>query len=124
MDQRPRGIVVAALLMVAFGMAEVTTGFTHNFFGISTTMGTTSAYIGAGIGVVYAAAGLLVLSMKRRAAVLAIVLLITDIIGRIAMVSTGLYPVESLKQILAMILGTSIVAAFAVYIRLKWSFFR
>jgi len=57
--------------------------------------------------------------MKRRAAALAIVLLIADIIGRISMVVTGLYPVESLKQTLAIIFGTSIVAAFAVYIRLK-----
>jgi hypothetical protein len=119
MDQSPRGIVVAALLMVTFGTAEVTTGFTHNFVGISAAMGTTSAYIGAAIGVLYATAGLLVLSMKRRAAALAIVLLIADIIGRISMVVTGLYPVESLKQTLAIIFGTSIVAAFAVYIRLK-----
>jgi hypothetical protein len=49
-EQSRRGIVVAALLMVAFGMAEVATGFTHNFFGVSTAMGTASAYIGAGIG--------------------------------------------------------------------------
>lgn len=68
MDQSQREIVVAALLMVTFGIAEVTTGFTHNFFGISTSMGTTSAYIGAAIGVLYAADGLLVLTMKRWAA--------------------------------------------------------
>jgi hypothetical protein len=68
-------------------------------------------------------AGLLILSMKRRAAALAIVFLIADIIGRIAMVVTGLYPVDSFKQILAIILGTSIVAVFAVYVRLKWSSF-
>ena len=121
---RPRGIVVAALLMITFGLAEVTTGFTHNFFGLSTAQVTTSAYAGAAIGVLYAMAGLLVLSLKRRAAALAIVLLIADIIGRIAMVATGLYPVDSFKQTLAMITGTSIVAGFAAYIRLKWSSFR
>ncbi len=120
---RPLGIVVAAVLMIAFGLAEVSTGLTHNFFGVSTSEVTAAAYAGAAIGVLYAAAGLLILSMKRRAAALAIVLLITDIIGRIAMVVTDLYPVDSFKQISAIILGTSIVAGFAVYIRLKWSSF-
>jgi hypothetical protein len=122
-QNRPRGIVVVALLMIAFGIAEVKTGLTHNFFSISTAKVTTSAYAGAAIGILYAMAGLLILSMKRWAAALAIVLLIADIIGRIAMVVTGLYPVDSFKQILAIILGTSIVALFAVYIRLKWSSF-
>jgi hypothetical protein len=61
--------------------------------------------------------------MKRWAAATAIALLIADIIGRVAMVVTGLYPVDSVMQTLAIILGTSIVAVFAVYIKLKWSSF-
>ena len=122
-QNRPRGIVIVALLMIIFGLAEVITGFTHNFFGISTATMTTSAYVGAAIGVSYAVAGLLILSMTRRAAALAIVLLIADIIGRIAMVVTGLYPVGSFRQMFAVILGTAIVAGFAVYIRWKWSSF-
>jgi len=122
-QNRPRGIVVVALLTITFGLAEVTTGFTHNFFGISTASVTASVYAGAAVGVLYAMAGLLILSMKKRAAAIAIVFLIAVIIGRIAMVVTGLYPVDSFKQILAIIVGTSIVAVFAVYIRLKWSSF-
>jgi hypothetical protein len=121
--KRPRGIVVAALLMIAFGLAEVTTGLTHNFFGLSTVGGTASAYAGSAIGVLYAVAGLLILSMTKRAAAIAIVLLIADIIGRIAMVGTGLYSVDSVRQAFAIMLGTIIVAAFAVYIRSKWSSF-
>ena len=120
---RARGIIIVALLMIAFGLAEVYTGLTHRFFNLSTAKVATSAYAGAAIGILYAMAGLLILSMRRWAAALAILLLITDIIGRIAMVLTGLYPVDSFKQILAMILGTLIVAIFAVYIRLKWSSF-
>ncbi len=122
-QSRPRGITIAALLMVVFGLAEVTTGFTHRFFGLSTAQVTVSTYVGAGIGVLYAVAGLLILSMKKRAAAVALVLLIADIVGRIGMVVTGLYPVDSFKQIFAIILGTSIVAVFAVYIGLKWSMF-
>jgi hypothetical protein len=109
--------------MIVFGLAEVVTGLTHNFFGIFTAKATASAYAGVAIGACYALAGLLVLSMRRLAAALAIVLLIADIIGRAAMVATGLYPLGSWKQIFSMTLGTSIVAAFAIYIRLKWSSF-
>jgi len=59
--------------------------------------------------------------MKKRAAALAIVLLIVDIAGRIGVVVAGLYPVDSPKQVLAIILGTSMVAVFAAYIGLKCS---
>ena len=125
MNQRPpQGIIVVALLMITFGLAEVTAGLTHSFFGISTAKGTTSAYAGATIGVLYAVAGLLILTMSRWAAALAIALLIADIIGRIGMVVTGLYPAGSFEQNLAIIVGTSLVAVFAFYIRLRWSSFR
>ena len=106
--------------MIVFGLAEVTTALTHRFFGLSTAEVTLSTYMGAAIGVLYTVAGLLVLSMKKRAAAVAIVLLIVDIVERIGMVVTGLYPVDSFKQIVAIILGTSMVAVFAVYIGLKW----
>ena len=109
--------------MLAFGLAEVVTGLTHTFFGISTSRSTASACAGVTIGALYALAGLLILPMKRRAAALATVLLIADIVGRVAMVATGLYPLDSWKQTFAMTLGTSIVATFAIYIRLKWSSF-
>jgi len=123
-QNRPRDIVIIALLMIAFGLAEVVTGLSHNFFGISTAKVTASACAGVAIGILYALAGLLILSMKRRSAALAIVLLIADIAGRVAMVVTGLYPLDSWKQTFAIILGTSIVAAFAIYIRLRWPSFR
>lgn len=120
---RPRGIFIVSLLMIVFGLAEVYTGLAHRFFNLSTAKVETSAYAGSAIGFLYTAAGLLILSMKRWAAALAILLLIVDIIGRIAMVVMGLYPIDSLKQILAMILGTSIVALFAIYIKMKWRSF-
>jgi hypothetical protein len=57
----PRGVTVVAFLMILFGLAEAATGFTHEFFGLATEDCTTSAYAGATIGVLYAAAGLLAL---------------------------------------------------------------
>jgi hypothetical protein len=123
-QSRPRGITIIALLMISFGLAEVITGFTHNLFGIHTTQGTMSAYAAAALGVLYAISGLLILTMSWRAALSAIALLIAVIAGRIAMVVMGLYPIDSFRQVIAIILGTSIAAGFAIYIGLKRSAFR
>jgi hypothetical protein len=122
-QNRPRGIVVVALRMIVFGLAEVVTALTHNFVGIVAGISASATYAGGVIGTLYAASGLLILTMRRWAAALAIVFLLGDIIGRIALVVTGSYPTNSFERTLAIITGTVIVAIFAVYIRLKWSFF-
>ncbi|MGO9388682.1 hypothetical protein [Rhodoblastus sp.] len=119
----PRGVTVVAFLMSFFGLAEVATGFTHQFFGLTTATGTTSAYAGASIGVLHAAAGLLVLIMRKWAAALAMVCLVADVVGRIAMVLTGLYPVDSPAQTFAIVTGTAVVVAFAIHILSKWRAF-
>lgn len=72
----------------------------------------------------YAAAGFLILTMRKWAAAFAIVLLIADIIGRGVLVLVGLYPTDSLKNTLSIIAGTIIVAIVALYTRWKWKSFR
>jgi hypothetical protein len=121
---RPRGITIAALLMILFGLAEVGTAFTHNLLGISTSGVNIFTYSAAAIGAFYVAAGLLLLTMKKWAAALAIGLLAADIVGRVALVVAGLYPTDSLKQTFAIIIGTGIVAVFALYIGLRWKSFK
>jgi hypothetical protein len=46
---------------------EVTTGFTHRFFGLSTAQVAISTFLGAVIGVLYSVVGWLILSMTRSA---------------------------------------------------------
>jgi hypothetical protein len=121
---RPRGIVIIALLMIPFGLAEVVTGFTHTFAGITTSHGSAFSYAAATIGACYVAAGVLILTLKKWAAALAIVLLVADIAGRIALVAAGLYPLNSLEQVIAIVFGTAIAAFFAVYVGSRWRFFR
>jgi cytochrome bd-type quinol oxidase subunit 2 len=121
---RPWGIIIVACLMILFGLAEVVTAFTHNFFGISTSQATISSYLVATIGALYVISGLLILRMKKRAVGLAIALLGADIVGRVTMAVTGLYPTDSLKQIFSIIVGTAIVAIFAIYIGLRWKSFK
>ncbi|MGB6430489.1 MAG: hypothetical protein WBF06_07875 [Candidatus Acidiferrales bacterium] len=124
MNHRPtRGIAVAAVLMILFGLAEVATSFTHKFFGIATTAASPGTYIAATIGVLYTLSGLLVLTMKKWAAALAIVFLLTDIAGRAALVGASFYPTNSFRQIFAIITGTVVVALFAIYIGSNWKSF-
>jgi hypothetical protein len=121
---RPFGIIVAAAFTVIAGLAEVVTGFTHNFFGITTSSVTVFTYSSAVIGLCYLAAGLLILTMRRWAAALALVLLGADIVGRIVLVFTGLYPTDSLKNTLSVIAGTVLVALVALYVVWKRKSFR
>jgi hypothetical protein len=122
--KRSRAIVVAASLMVLFGIAEVVTGFTHEFFGITTSEAIISTYASVAIGAFYVVAGLLILTLKKWAATLAIILLGADVAGRIALVVSGFYPVNSLENATGIIAGTIIAVIFAIYIGSKWNSFR
>ena len=120
-----RGITIVAVLMIIFGLAEVATGFTHNFLGlVSTAEADASTYGAVIVGGFYAIGGLLVLIMKKWAAKLAEACLILVVLGRVALVITGLYPLNSLLQTTAIIIGTALAIYFAIYIGLKWRYFR
>jgi len=121
---RPRGITVVAVLTILFGLAEIKSGLTHNFMGLTTTQAEVSTYLGTSLGVLYIVAGLLILTGIKWAATLAIILLATDVIGRIAMVVAGFYPLNSFLQTFAIVVGTSIAAFFAIYIGRNRKFFK
>jgi hypothetical protein len=110
--------------MIIFGLVEMVTGFTHRFLGISTSTATIFTYAAAAVGGFYVASGLLILTMKKWAAVLAIVLLIADVAGRIAIAETRLYPLSSFEQIFALVVGTAIAVIFAIYIAAKWKLYK
>ncbi len=122
-QRRRRDLMVIAGLMILFGLAEVVTSVTHNFFGVNTAEGPSSTVAGAIIGLLYVLSGIFILPFKKWGAILAIVCLAVDVAGRVAMVMTGLYPLDSAKQTFAIILGTLIAAVFAVYIGIKWKKF-
>ena len=121
---RPWGPYIAASLMIIFGLAEVATGFTHNFLGISASSAELFTFSAVVLGSFYVFAGLLVLTMKRLAAAIAIVLLGADVVGRIALVATGLYPLSSTENMIGIVAGTIIAALFAVYLGMKWDLFK
>ncbi len=120
----PIGIFIVAGLMIIFGLAEVVTGFTHQFFGLTTAQLAWATYLGVALGLFYLAGGLLLLTRRHWAAVTAILLLCGDVLGRVGMVVTGLYPLGSFRQDFGIVAGTIIAAFFAVYIALRLKSFR
>lgn len=120
-----QGITIVAILMVLFGLAEIMTGFTHNFIGVVATTATAlSTIIGAMLGAFYFLGGILIFTKRKWAAIVALVLLAGDILGRIAMVLTGLFPVDSFAQTFSIVIGTAIAIFFFIFIGLKWKAFR
>ena len=127
MDKANRhiGITIVAVLMIIFGLAEVATGFTHNFLGlISTAEAAASTYGGVGVGALYAIGGLFLLSMKKWAAIVAEICLLLVVLGRVSLVVVGLYPLNSFLQTFSIIVGTAIAVIFAIYIGVKRKSFR
>jgi hypothetical protein len=123
-NKRPLTITIIALLMILFGIIEVITAFTHNFLGITTSQAALFTYSAVAIGALYIIAGLLILTMKKWAASLAIILLSADVIGRVTLIGIGLYPLNSNEQVFSIIAGTAIAIIFAIYIGLMWNSFK
>ena len=121
---RSWGILVVSVLLILFGLAEVPTPFTHHFFGTPTSRFQSATWLGTATGVAYSIAGFLLLPMRRRLATLSVLLLAGGVLARIAMMAAGVYSMNSFLQSLAMSLGTSFAAFFALFILLKWSSFK
>jgi len=118
MARKSRVILTVAVLMIAFGAAEVITAFRHNFFGLHTQKSVGSIVAGSAVGLLYAAAGALIFRQRRKGLRAALVCLGLDVAGRIAMVICGFFPVATLRQLAGIIAGTVIVIGFGVYL---WS---
>jgi hypothetical protein len=110
--------------MILFGVAEVFTGlFLGHRLGVSEANRTVLAYESPAIGTLYVIGGFLLLTERKWAAGLAEVCLAADVVGRVHLVLTGVYPFVGLAAV-AVVLGTAIAICFGIYIGLKWRFFR
>jgi hypothetical protein len=118
--KRDSVLTVVAALMIVFGMAEGVASFWHPFMTAHIPLAT---YLGAGMGALYFLAGILFITAKKSAAALALCLLAGVILGHVAMVVTDLYPTDSVSQLFAIVLRTSIGCAFFVVVALKWETF-
>ncbi len=106
-------VLVVAALMIVFGVAEVITGFAHDFFGLVTADDALATSIGVGLGLCYVAGGILPLRFTRATVGVAVLLLLVDILGRIAMTLTGMYPLGTPRQVIGIVGGTVLAVLFA-----------
>lgn len=121
--KRTSGILVVAFLMILFGLAEIATGISGSFLGVISARPTLAYTVASvAIGSFYAAAGLLILTMRKWAAGGAICLLIADIAGRFTLIAIGLFPFIGLDAF-SIVAGTAIAAGFAIYIGWHWEKF-
>ena len=117
--KKERAAFIIAILMISFGLAEVVTGFRHEFFGLVTSEDGITTLIGVILGLCYFFAGILLLIFNKRSLTLAIILLLIDVGGRIYMMISGMYPLDSFRQASGIIIGTLIAAAFTVFVFFK-----
>ena len=118
--KRDTVLTVVAALMIGFGIAEAVASFRHSFLTDHIPM---AAYLGAGMGVSCVFGAALLFTAKKSAAVMALCLLAVVILGHVAMVVTDLYPTDSVSQLFAIVLRTSIACSFVVAVALKWETF-
>jgi hypothetical protein len=120
----PKGIRIVGVLMIVFGIAEVATSFTGRFLGgISVPTSTEYTIVAAAAGSCYSLAGLFILTIRKWGAALGIVFLCAELLGRVYLVSAGLYPLSGTDES-AVIAGSIIAILFALYIGLRWNRFR
>jgi hypothetical protein len=110
---------IMAVAMIVFGIAELVTAFRHEFFGLRGAELRSFTAIGCALGLCYVLAGILLLVHSRRALWAATVLLAIDVVGRVALVATGLFPVDTAMQRFGIVAGTVIAAAFGITVGVR-----
>jgi|SRR5208282_2817824 len=123
-QNRPTGITIAAVYAIIAGMGEVIVGFSGNYLGIlSIPLTPAAAYPAAISGVFYILGGLsLFITRKKWGAVLSIIFISAEILGRVYLVAAGLFPINR-SNVFDIIVGAAIAVTVIFYIGWKWKSF-
>jgi uncharacterized membrane protein len=107
---RPLGIVIVAVFAIVAGLAEIMVGFTGNYLGILSTS-IRPAFSTAIVGAFYSLGGLsLLLTRKKLGAVLSIIFIGAEILGRVYLVMTGVAPSNGTDAV-KIVIGAAIALA-------------
>jgi uncharacterized membrane protein len=114
-------IALVSVYAIVSGVGEVVVGVTGNFLSIlSKNLSPSSATVL--VGMFYILAGLSLLTMKKRGAVLSIVFLGAEVLGRLYLVMTGIAPSKG-ADALKIAVGGAIALAIILYVRSQWKEF-
>jgi uncharacterized membrane protein len=121
-QNRPTGITIVAVFAIISGLGEIVVGFTGNYLGIL-SKSIAPAVSTVIIGAFYSLGGLsLLVTRKKWAAVLTIIFIGAEILGRVFLVMTGIAPSNGTDAV-KIIVGGAIALALVLYIGLKWKSF-
>lgn len=120
---KPRhlGIILVSIFAIVSGINEVVVGLSGNFLGILSKP-IPPSFRTVIVGAFYSLAGLFLLTMKKWGAVLGILFLCAEVLGRIYLVWGGIAPSKG-GDALKILVGGLIALALAVYVWLQWKKF-
>ncbi len=118
--QLTRKIVILAFILIAYGVVEILVGlyFTHEYFVQGAYI-----YLISALDVLYFVSGALLLTMRKQTAKVVVGLLACEMVGRLTLIGTGIYPFTTVGPGIAMVLGTAIAGGFAFYVWTQWDKF-
>jgi hypothetical protein len=121
-QNRPIGIIIVAVFAIIAGVGEMVVGFTGNYLGIL-SKSIAPAVSTVIIGAFYSLGGLSsLITRKKWGAVLGIIFIGAEILGRVYLVTTGIAPSNGIDAV-KIAVGGAIALALALYIGLKWKSF-
>src|SRR5499426_2441428 len=115
------GITIVAIFAIIAGLGEVVVGFTGNYLGILSKdiRPTVSTAL---IGAFYSLGGLSLLTMKKWGAVLGILFISAEILGRMYLVSIGTAPSTG-GDAIKIVIGGVIAFGLILYVSSQWKRF-
>lgn len=119
--RRDLGVTLVSIFAIACGIGEVVVGVTGNFLGILSKPIPPSVATVV-VGVFYSLAGLALLTMKEWGAVLGVVFLGAEILGRIYLVLRGIAPCKG-GDAVKILVGGLTALALIVYVGIQWKKF-
>jgi len=118
---RHLGITLVAIFAVIAGLGEIVVGFTGNTLGIlSKDLKANAATVI--VGAFYSLGGLSLLTMKKWGAVLAILFISAEILGRVYLVSVGIV-LSRAEDVVKIAIGGAIALGVVLYVCSQWNEF-
>ena len=118
--RKEKMVFCIAIIMIIFGIAEIITGFRHEFFGLVTEKDTITTIVGMGLGGCYLFSGIFLLCFKKWALFCSFIFLVIDVVGRLIMVIAQMFPTDTARQIVGITGGTVIAFVFAIIVFFKY----
>jgi hypothetical protein len=115
---RRAGLTLAGGYCIFAGVSEIWVGITGNWLGLLSTPLKPSVRT-ALVGACYVAAGISLLSKRRTGALVGVVFILLEVVGRVHLVRIGTYPSKG-PDVIKSVVGGVIALIVAAYVANQW----